>query len=76
MAKKHEGMIKYADPDRGYGYILLTNANDPKETIIFEAKDAVSEIEELVEGTRVTFELRNNAAQATKVEVEAAPPTA
>jgi cold shock CspA family protein len=67
MAKKR-GKIKYADPERGYGYILAEDTDDPTKTIIFEAKDAESEIEEFVEGTEVLFEVEEDAAKATSVK--------
>jgi cold shock CspA family protein len=66
MAKK-KGMVKYTDPEKGYGYILDENAKDPKKTILFEAKDVTSEIEELDEGSVVEYEEAENATRATKV---------
>ena len=66
MAKK-KGMVKYTDPEKGYGYILNENAKDPKKTILFEAKDVTSEIEELDEGSVVEYEEAENATRATNV---------
>jgi cold shock CspA family protein len=67
---KKRGKIKFFDPEQGYGYILREEADDPAQTIPFEAKDVTTEIEELVPGTEVVFEIdeTGGAAQARKVE--------
>jgi cold shock CspA family protein len=66
MARK-KGIVKYTDPEKGYGYILAETAQDPDETLLFEAKDVTSEIEELDEGSAVTYEEADNATRATQV---------
>ena len=69
MQKK--GKIKFADHLKGYGYILSDDATDPTETVLFEAGDSSSDIEALVPGTDVTFEVdqAQTASQATNVQM-------
>ncbi|MET0715084.1 MAG: hypothetical protein ABWY57_09240 [Mycetocola sp.] len=66
---KRRGKIKFFDPEQGYGYILPEGEADPTQTIPFEAKDVATEIEELVPGTEVVFEIEEGSTQARKVEL-------
>jgi len=54
---KKTGKVKFADHSKGYGYILCDDAASPTETVFFEVGDLSSDIEELVPGTEVTFEV-------------------
>jgi cold shock CspA family protein len=66
---RKKGKIKFVDPVEGYGYVLPEDATDPGQAIPFEAKDVTTEIEELVPGTEVVFEVDETGAQARKVEM-------
>ena len=65
---KKEGKIKYADPDKGYGYILAKDASGPSDTTYFRMDEA--DEDDLVAGESVVFE--ENATpkekQATQVQ--------
>jgi len=67
---KKKGKVKFTDHAKGYGYILSEDASDPAETLLFEAGDVSSEIDGLVPGTDVTFEVHptGSASQARHVE--------
>lgn len=69
MTKK--GKIKYADPVKGYGYILAEDAKDAADTTFFKLDDAADNAELLVSGEDVEFEedFAPNVKQATKVKV-------
>lgn len=67
---KKSGKIKFADHSKGYGYIVADDAASPAETLLFEAGNLSSDIDMLVPGTEVIFEVdpAQTAPQATNVE--------
>jgi cold shock CspA family protein len=66
-----QGKIKFADHLKGYGYILPNDAADPTETLLFEAGDLSSDIDEFVPGTDVIFEVdeTQTASLATNIQM-------
>lgn len=53
---KKSGKIKYADPVKGYGYILAEDATSPSDTTFFRIDDTDDDIDVLVAGDEVEFE--------------------
>ena len=53
---KKSGKIKYADPVKGYGYILAEDATSPSDTTFFRLDDTDDDIDVLVAGDDVEFE--------------------
>ncbi|HLM20127.1 MAG TPA: hypothetical protein VK390_01215 [Propionibacteriaceae bacterium] len=66
---KKKGKIKFSDPAKGYGYVLPEDATDPAQAIPFEAENVTTEIEELVPGTEVVYDVDEGGTQATNVEM-------
>ena len=64
------GKIKYADPVKGYGYILAEDAKSPSDTTFFHLIDTEDDIDSLVAGDDVVFEedAKPKARQATQVK--------
>jgi cold shock CspA family protein len=77
---KKSGKVKYADPVKGYGYILAEDAKSPSDTTFFRLDDTDDDIDVLVAGDDVEFEVeakpkaktKANASRATQVK-RAAP---
>jgi cold shock CspA family protein len=77
---KKSGKVKYADPVKGYGYILAEDAKSPSDTTFFRLDDTDDDIDVLVAGDDVEFEeeakpkarAKSNARRATQVK-RAAP---
>lgn len=67
---KKSGKIKYADPVKGYGYILAKDAKSPSDTTFFQIEDTDEDIDNLVAGDDVEFEeeAKSKAKKATRVK--------
>jgi cold shock CspA family protein len=63
MAKR-KGWIKYTDPEKGYGYIVSEDAKSAADAILFEQEDIESEMEDLLPGVEVVYEVEDSGARA------------
>jgi cold shock CspA family protein len=55
--ERKKGRVKFADPDKGYGYIIAEDAADASDTTLFDMKDVDAEIIEVRPGLEVEFEI-------------------
>jgi cold shock CspA family protein len=67
------GKVKYADPVKGYGYILANDASGPSDTTYFRLDDTVDDVDVLVAGDDVEFLQKAKAKAKTATRIKRVP---